>query len=254
MRSLQDPTSTSSTSSRRTIPPDAPPSPCWSCSGASTRSLSSRPSTSTAIHGACRRARRAASYNTAIIRAGDQSCRGGHHRGPPRSRSASCARNAATSRWSCFATIANGHGEYDIDNFEFHTHFEGAPGHSHNTEGPRRGADGAALGSAACAAHIEKLGLAARKVESWLPAGRCRPSATPWSTPIRASPHAPPECADILRRYLAPEPAVRTCCWSNRISAVGRAGKGLAGLCWPKLGANIGTGVIVDPGRPLFHR
>jgi gliding motility-associatede transport system auxiliary component len=32
----------------------------------------------------------------------------------------------------CFAT---GHGEYDIDNFEFHTHFEGVQSHSHNIEG-----------------------------------------------------------------------------------------------------------------------
>ena len=32
----------------------------------------------------------------------------------------------------CFVT---GHGEYDIDNFEFHTHFEGSHSHSHNTEG-----------------------------------------------------------------------------------------------------------------------
>jgi len=60
----------------------------------------------------------------------------------------------------CFAT---GHGEYDIDNFEFHTHFEGAQGHSHNAEGmavvqmEQHG-----LGRLRRA--LEKLGLAARKV------------------------------------------------------------------------------------------
>jgi hypothetical protein len=59
----------------------------------------------------------------------------------------------------CFAT---GHGEYDIDNFEFHTHFEGVQGHSHNIEG---------VGVVQMQQHglgrlrrtIEKLGLVARK-------------------------------------------------------------------------------------------
>jgi gliding motility-associatede transport system auxiliary component len=32
----------------------------------------------------------------------------------------------------CFAA---GHGEYDMDNFEYHTHFEGVHGHSHDAEG-----------------------------------------------------------------------------------------------------------------------
>ena len=32
----------------------------------------------------------------------------------------------------CFAS---GHGQYDIDNFEFHTHFEGAHNHSHDASG-----------------------------------------------------------------------------------------------------------------------
>jgi hypothetical protein len=60
----------------------------------------------------------------------------------------------------CFAT---GHGEYDIDNFAFHTHFEGVQGHSHNIEG---------VGVVQMQQHgvgrlrraIEKLGLAVRKV------------------------------------------------------------------------------------------
>ena len=60
----------------------------------------------------------------------------------------------------CFAT---GHGEYDIYNFAFHTHFEGVQGHSHNIEG---------VGVVQMQQHgvgrlrraIEKLGLAVRKV------------------------------------------------------------------------------------------
>ena len=65
----------------------------------------------------------------------------------------------ARERVICFAT---GHGEYDIDNFEFHTHFEGVQSHSHNIEG---------VGVVQMQQHglgrlrrtIEKLGLVARK-------------------------------------------------------------------------------------------
>jgi hypothetical protein len=59
----------------------------------------------------------------------------------------------------CFGT---GHGEYDIDNFEFHTHFEGVQSHGHNIEG---------VGFIQMKRHgperlrrtIEKLGLVSRK-------------------------------------------------------------------------------------------
>jgi hypothetical protein len=60
----------------------------------------------------------------------------------------------------CFAS---GHGEYDIDNFEFHTHFEGTHSHSHDAQGlavvqmEQHG-----LGRLRRA--LEKLGLVPRKV------------------------------------------------------------------------------------------
>jgi hypothetical protein len=60
----------------------------------------------------------------------------------------------------CFAV---GHGEYDIDNFEYHTHFEGVHGHSH-------GAEGAAVvlmeqhGAGRLRRALEAIGLATRKV------------------------------------------------------------------------------------------
>jgi gliding motility-associatede transport system auxiliary component len=38
----------------------------------------------------------------------------------------------AAEKTVCFAT---GHGEYDIDNMEYHTHFEGVHGHSHDAQG-----------------------------------------------------------------------------------------------------------------------
>ena len=46
-----------------------------------------------------------------------------------------------------------GHGEYPIDNFEFHTHFEGASGHSHDQSDSAVDPDHAGTASVACAAH-----------------------------------------------------------------------------------------------------
>ena len=91
----------------------------------------------------------------------------------------------------CFAT---GHGEYDIDNFEFHTHFEGVQGHSHNIEG---------VGVVQMQQHglgrlrrtIEKLGLVARK------------------TLIKGGQQVPTDCAALVEanprtRYTGPDSAV----------------------------------------------
>src|SRR5205823_5941206 len=76
----------------------------------------------------------------------------------------------------CFAT---GHGEYDIDNFAFHTHFEGVQGHSHNVEGV------AVLqmqqhGIGRLRRTIEKLGLVARQ------------------TLIAGGQPVPPDCAALV--------------------------------------------------------
>jgi ABC-type uncharacterized transport system involved in gliding motility auxiliary subunit len=91
----------------------------------------------------------------------------------------------------CFAT---GHGEYDIDNFEFHTHFEGVQSHSHNIEG---------VGVVQMQQHglgrlrrmIEKLGLVARK------------------TLIAGGQQVPPDCAALVEanprtRYTGPDSEV----------------------------------------------
>jgi ABC-type uncharacterized transport system len=140
----------------------------------------------------------------------------------------------------CFAT---GHGEYDIDNFEFHTHFEGAQGHSHNSEGAgvvqmeQHG-----LGRLRRA--VEKLGLATRKVE--LAAGRPLPAEC--NALIDANPrtpYAPPE-ADSLRRYLQaggsfmllvePDYAIEP----TMAALLGEAG------------ARVGDGVVVDPVDHYF--
>jgi ABC-type uncharacterized transport system len=97
-------------------------------------------------------------YNTAVVRAGDRRIQ---VTTTDEEEIALAILRAVRARETviCFAT---GHGEYDIDNFEFHTHFEGVQSHSHNAEG---------LGVIQMQQHglgrlrrtIEKLGLVARK-------------------------------------------------------------------------------------------
>jgi ABC-type uncharacterized transport system involved in gliding motility auxiliary subunit len=96
----------------------------------------------------------------------------------------------------CFA---GGHGEYDIDNFEFHTHFEGAHSHSHDASG---------MGVVQMEQHglgqlrrsIEKLGLIARKVSF----ATGQPIADDCALVVEANPRTPysPAESDVLRRYL----------------------------------------------------
>jgi hypothetical protein len=140
----------------------------------------------------------------------------------------------------CFAT---GHGEYDIDNFEFHTHFEGGHTHSHNAEGMALvQMEQHGLGRLRRA--IEKLGMEPRKVE--LRPGRALPQDC--AALVDANPRTPhlPAEADLLRAYLAgggsymllvePDFAVE-----ERLGAV-----------IAEAGARIGSGVIVDPVDHYF--
>jgi hypothetical protein len=96
----------------------------------------------------------------------------------------------------CFAA---GHGEYDIDNFEFHTHFEGSHNHSHDISGTgvvqmeQHG-----LGRLRRA--IEKLGLVARKISFAVG----QPVPDDCAVTVEANPrtrYSPGE-TDVLRRYL----------------------------------------------------
>ncbi|HLG46185.1 MAG TPA: Gldg family protein [Reyranella sp.] len=140
----------------------------------------------------------------------------------------------------CFIT---GHGEYDIDNFEFHTHFEGSHSHSHNSEG---------MGLVQMEQHglgrmrraLEKLGLEPRKVE--LRPGRPLPQDC--AALVDANPRTPhlPVEADLLRTYLLdggsymlliePDFAIE-----ERLAAV-----------IADAGARVGNGVIVDPVDHYF--
>jgi hypothetical protein len=135
----------------------------------------------------------------------------------------------------CFAT---GHGEYDIDNFEFHTHFEGFAAHSHNVQG---------LAVVLTEQHgvgrlrraLERLGLSARKV-TLATTGRVPEDC---AALVEANPrtmHSPPESA-ALEEYLS------------------RGGAALLMLdpgfpVEPRLaallenaGIRVGDGVVVDP-------
>jgi hypothetical protein len=135
----------------------------------------------------------------------------------------------------CFVT---GHGEYDIDNFEFHTHFEGSHAHSHNAEGMALvQMEQHGLGRLRRA--IEKLGLEARKVE--LRPGRALPpdcAALVDANP--RTPHIPAE-ADLLRAYLTAGGSYMLLLEPD-FPVEERLGALLA-----EAGARIGSGVIVDP-------
>jgi hypothetical protein len=96
----------------------------------------------------------------------------------------------------CFAA---GHGEYDIDNFEFHTHFEGAHNHSHDVSGT-----GVVLmeqhGLGRLRRAVEKLGLVARNISF----ATGQPIADDCAVIVEANPrtrYSPGE-TDVLRRYL----------------------------------------------------
>jgi hypothetical protein len=140
----------------------------------------------------------------------------------------------------CFAT---GHGEYDIDNFEFHTHFEGSHSHSHNTEGmPLVKMQQHGLGRLRRA--IEKLGFAPRKVT--IAAGDAVPADC--AALVEANPrtrYAPPE-SGILRAYLAQGGSLFLL-----IEPDYPVDESLAALI-AEAGARIEDGVIVDPNGHYF--
>lgn len=141
----------------------------------------------------------------------------------------------ASVKTICFAV---GHGEYDIDNFEYHTHFEGVHAHSH-------GAEGAAVvlmeqhGVGRLRRALESLGFAARKV-TLATAGRVPDEC---ASLVEASPrtrYAPSE-ADVLAEYLGRGGAALLL-YDVDFPVEPR----LAGLL-ATAGIRVGDGVVVDP-------
>lgn len=140
----------------------------------------------------------------------------------------------------CFVT---GHGEYDIDNFEFHTHFEGSHSHNHNAEGMALvQMEQHGLGRLRRA--IEKLGLGARKVE--LRPGRPMPEDC--AALVDANPRTPhiPAEADLMRAYLQGGGSYMLLLEPDFVVEAR-----LAALL-VEIGARVSNGVIVDPVDHYF--
>jgi hypothetical protein len=135
----------------------------------------------------------------------------------------------------CFAV---GHGEYDIDNLEYHTHFEGVQGHSHGAQGA-----GVVLmeqhGAGRLRRALEAIGFVSRKVT------------------LATSPGVPADCAALV------EANPRTLHTPHEAAALaeflGRGGAALLllDLDFPvapplaavlaESGARLGEGAVVDP-------
>jgi len=103
----------------------------------------------------------------------------------------------ASTKTICFGT---GHGQYDVDNFEYHTHFEGVQRHSH-------GAEGAAVvlmeqhGAGRLRRALDALGFSVRKVVV-ATAGRVPEDCAAFVEVGPRTPYTPRE-VDALRAYLA---------------------------------------------------
>ena len=135
----------------------------------------------------------------------------------------------------CFSA---GHGEYDIDNFEFHTHFEGKHAHGHDAQGMAVvQMDQHGLGRLRRA--LEKLGYAVRRVT--LPAERAVPEEC--AAFVVANPrtrHGPPE-VEALAAYLSRGGSLMLL-----VEPDFPVDASLAALL-ARAGVRIGDGVIADP-------
>jgi ABC-type uncharacterized transport system involved in gliding motility auxiliary subunit len=138
-----------------------------------------------------------------------------------------------------------GHGEYDIDNFEFHTHFEGSHAHNHD-------AGGASVvnieqhGIGRVRRALDKLGYTVRKLN--LATGGAEGVPADCAALVDANPrtpYAPPEVA-LLGRYLEGG--------GNLLMLIEpdyTLGPELAALL-ARAGVRVGDGVIVDPVSHYF--
>lgn len=177
-------------------------------------------------------------YNTAVIIAGDR--RAELVTTDEREVALALLRLIRQPHVVCFAT---GHGEYDIDNFEFHTHFEGSHNHSHDAAGmavvqmEQHG-----LGRLRRA--LEKIGLAVRKV----PLAAARPIEPDCAALVLANPRTrftPPE-SGMLQRYLAAGGSLLLL-----VEPDYPVDESLAGVLAAS-GIAIGDGVIVDPADHYY--
>jgi hypothetical protein len=141
----------------------------------------------------------------------------------------------ASVKTICFAV---GHGEYDIDNFEYHTHFEGVHAHNHGAEGV-----GVVLmeqhGVGRLRRALESLGFATRKV-TLATAGRVPDDCAVF---VEASPrtrYAPSE-TDVLAEYL------RRGGSALLLYDIGFPIEPRLAALLVHVGIRLGDGVVVDP-------
>jgi hypothetical protein len=148
----------------------------------------------------------------------------------------------ADERPVCFLT---GHGEYDIDNYEFHTHFEGAAGHNHDAVGmsvvkmEQHG-----LGRLRRA--LDKLGYKVRKLNLATGQGAGVPSDC--AAVLGANPRntfAPPELK-LLAQYLEQGGNLALFLEPDYV-----VDEGLAALL-ARGGVRVDTGIVVDPVSHYF--
>jgi hypothetical protein len=141
----------------------------------------------------------------------------------------------ATVKTICFVV---GHGEYDIDNMEYHTHFEGAHAHSHGAEGV-----GVVLmeqhGLGRLRRALESLGFATQKVTLAM-TGRIPEACTALVEANPRTRYAPPASA-VLADYLARGGAVLL-----MVDLTFPVEPRLAALL-AQVGVRVGEGVVVDP-------
>lgn len=145
----------------------------------------------------------------------------------------------------CFLT---GHGEYDIDNFEFHTHFEGSNAHAHDAGGLQVvKMDQHGIGRVRRA--LDKLGYAVRKLPLATGAsGDGQGVPADCAALIEANPRtpfAPPEVA-LLARYLESGGNLLMLVEPDYL-----VGDELAALL-ARAGVRVGSGVVSDPLSHYF--
>ena len=144
------------------------------------------------------------------------------------------------SRTICFAT---GHRQYDIDNFEFHTHFEGVGGHAH-------GAEGVAVvqmeqhGFGRVRRALESLGYATRKV-TLATDGTIDPGCSVFVDPGPRTGSTPTEAA-ALEAYLARGGAALL------LYDLDTPVEPSLAAALEKVGARPGGGVVIDPTDHYF--
>ena len=142
----------------------------------------------------------------------------------------------------CFLS---GHGEYDTDNFEFHTHFEGSQGHNHDELGTAV-VQMEQHGIGRLRRALDKLGYAVRKLN--LATGSADGVPGDCAALVDANPrtpYAPPEVA-LLGRYL--EGGGKLLLLLEPDYVLGAEWAALLG----RAGIRVGDGVVADPDSHYF--